>query len=392
MIADSRLRNTRPLAVYIHWPFCKALCPYCDFNSHVQADIPHARWAAAYACELEHWAAQTTDYHITSVFFGGGTPSLMAPETVQHILKIIQTNWVCNANMEITLEANPTSIEAAKLQAFKEAGINRVSIGVQSLDDEALKFLGRQHSASEALGALALARQIFANVSFDLIYARAGQTVSNWQAELTAALALQPDHLSLYQLTIEAGTPFYTQAQRGVQLTCDDETSAELYEYTQGMTAAAGYASYEISNYAKPGYASQHNLAYWRYQDYLGIGPGAHGRVTLNCVTQATLTHRAPSIWLEQVEAQGHALKPFILLSVDEVAQEILLMGLRLAEGVPLQRLQDRTGHCWEYWVNAANWQTALQQNWVWQNNTRIGATAAGRQRLQSLLGFLIAE
>lgn len=295
------------LSLYIHWPFCKSKCPYCDFNSHVRERIDEAAWQRALLAELGYWGERTQGRKLASLFFGGGTPSLMPPALTAALIETAQKYWTCD-NPEITLEANPTSVEAQKLKDFHAAGVTRLSLGIQALNDADLKALGRQHSATEALAALDLAASIFPRFSFDLIYARPEQTVKAWEAELRRALGFGATHMSLYQLTIEPGTQFATLHQRGDLVTPDEETGAALYELTQSLMGKAGLPAYEISNHAKPGHECRHNLTYWRYCDYVGIGPGAHGRVTLDGVKQATRTHRAPEEWLERVTKHGHGL------------------------------------------------------------------------------------
>ncbi|MEO0392978.1 MAG: radical SAM family heme chaperone HemW, partial [Pseudomonadota bacterium] len=327
--------------IYVHWPFCAKKCPYCDFNSHVRAAVDHPRWRQNLVAELHYFATLTPNRPVTSVFFGGGTPSLMEPATVAAVVQAIYDLWPVTPGIEITLEANPTSVEASKFSGFSSAGINRVSLGVQALNDRDLAFLGRQHSAQEALKAVTLARQYFDRVSFDLIYARPGQTVAEWRAELSQALAAGCDHLSAYQLTIEQGTAFYTQHERGDFVTPGDELSGDLFEATQEVAAQAGLPAYEISNHAKPGEASHHNLTYWRYGDYVGAGPGAHGRLTLADGRRVgTKTHRAPEIWLERVEKMGHASKPFEVIAPEEQVAEYLMMGLRLVDGIAISRAE----------------------------------------------------
>ncbi|MFO7482571.1 radical SAM family heme chaperone HemW, partial [Oceanibaculum nanhaiense] len=302
MTAPETSRTPDSLAVYVHWPFCRSKCPYCDFNSHVSASIDHARWRAALLREIDHYADRTLGRTVSSIFFGGGTPSLMEPATAAAVIEHIGKRWRLDAGVEITLEANPTSVEAALLAGFRSAGVNRVSLGVQALNDADLHFLGREHSAREALDAVAIAARLFDRFSFDLIYARPGQTVEAWEAELRQALSHAAGHISAYQLTIEEGTPFHLRHARGEFRIPDEDTGAALYEATQDVLEQAGLPAYEISNHARPGEESRHNLAYWRYADYAGIGPGAHGRLTLAQGKIATRQHRAPQIWLERVE------------------------------------------------------------------------------------------
>ena len=293
--------------VYVHWPFCRAKCPYCDFNSHVRhGGVDQADFAQALTTDIAAMAARTPGRTVTSIFFGGGTPSLMAPQTVDTVLSSIAEGWRVASDVEVTLEANPTSVEAENFAAYRAAGVNRVSVGVQSLDDRALKFLGRQHTAAEALGAVAAARRAFERVSFDLIYARPGQTSENWREELSRALALGPDHISAYQLTIEPETAFFDLQERGAFEVPDDDTAADLYGLTQEQCAAAGLSAYEVSNYAKPGAESRHNLLYWRYGEYAGVGPGAHSRLVENGMRHAADAIRSPEQWYAAIR-EGHS-------------------------------------------------------------------------------------
>ena len=381
-----------PLAIYIHWPFCASLCPYCDFNSHVANKIDHDTWAAAYISELRHWHVQMPEHEITSIFWGGGTPSLMQPQIVERILQEIHRLWPVHENVEITLEANPGSVEAEKLKDFAAAGINRVSLGVQSMRDDAFRFLGRRHSRDEAMAALEVARQVFARTSADFIYARAGQTVADWQSELTEILMLRLDHLSLYQLTIEPGTPFYMRAQKGEQMTAGDDASAEMFELTQSMCAAENMPAYEISNHARAGQASRHNLAYWEYGDYLGIGPGAHGRVTLGGIKHSTTTHRAPKIYLEKIATNGHGLHAPKKLSENDMLQEMLMMGLRLTAGIPKSRIEHYAARKFNDVFAAAMLQPFLDEKLIWINKNAIGATPQGAMKLNALTKSLITK
>ncbi len=328
-----------PFGVYVHWPFCRAKCPYCDFNSHVRhGGIDEARFLAAYLAELAHFAGLAPGRTVTSIFFGGGTPSLMAPATVAAILDAIAAHWPVADNAEITLEANPTSVEADNFAGYAAAGVNRLSLGIQALDDASLRDLGRQHTADEALQALALAKQHFGRVSFDLIYAREGQSADAWRAELSRALHHAADHLSLYQLTIEDGTPFAARHAAGTLRVPGGKVAGALYELTQELCEAAGLPAYEISNHARPRSESRHNLLYWRGHDYAGIGPGAHARVTLGGTKRALATIKSPEGWREAVEVKGHGFETDETLSAEEVAEEYLLMGLRLTEGIDLAR------------------------------------------------------
>ena len=379
-----------PLALYIHWPFCLAKCPYCDFNSHVRERIPEARFRAALLSELGWEAARLGPRPLGSIFFGGGTPSLMAPETVFRLIEAATGYFPPLPEIEITLEANPTSVEAGKLAAFREAGVSRLSLGVQSLDERALGFLGRRHSAMEARAALAEARREFSRVSFDLIYARPGQTVASWREEIAEALALGPDHLSLYQLTIEPGTPFAARHARGEIVLPAAETGEALYEATEAEAARRGLLSYEISNYARPGAESRHNLAYWRYADYAGIGPGAHGRITLGGRLIATRRRRAPEAWAERVEAAGFGSDEEEPLSPAARGREMLLMGLRLAEGVDGARFAARVGLPLAEALEPAALEDMLGEGYLaWRGESLI-ATKAGRLRLDALLPRLL--
>mgnify|MGYP003673416324 CR=1 FL=1 len=323
--------------LYIHWPFCQAKCPYCDFNSHVARYIDQKRWLAAYVAEIARVAALTKGRTLTSVFFGGGTPSLMDPETVDGIMAAVRAMWPLSNSIEVTLEANPTSIEAGRFRGYQQAGVNRISMGIQALNDADLRALGRLHTVDEGLTAFETARDIFDRVSFDLIYARQGQGVADWQAELERALALGLNHLSLYQLTIEDGTAFGDRYAIGkLRGLPDEDLAADLYEITQEVCEKAGLRAYEVSNHAKDGYESAHNLTYWRYQDYAGVGPGAHGRLTIDSVKYATETSLAPGRWLEDVETTGSGESLRSPLSTKDQWAERLLMGLRLSEGVDL--------------------------------------------------------
>ena len=332
-------------AVYLHWPFCAAKCPYCDFNSHVRHQaIDQQRYVNAFLTEMAHMRQLSGPRTVTSIFIGGGTPSLMKPETVAAILDGVAKNWHRPDGIEITLEANPSSVEATRFRGYRAAGVNRVSMGVQALNDADLRFLGRLHNVAEAMTAIGLARDIFPRMSFDLIYARPNQTVHAWEIELKQAISYAVDHLSLYQLTIEEGTPFYGLHKAGKFVVPDGEQSALLYEATQAITAAHGMPAYEVSNHAVPGAESRHNLTYWRYGDYAGIGPGAHGRLTIRRDKVATATERMPERWLELVETHGHGMIEQEKLDKTEQADELLLMGLRLTEGVDLARWQALSG------------------------------------------------
>ncbi|KQT46194.1 coproporphyrinogen III oxidase [Aureimonas sp. Leaf454] len=332
-------------AVYVHWPFCAAKCPYCDFNSHVRHQpVDQERYASAFAREIAEMAKRSAGERVTSVFLGGGTPSLMKPETVGAVLDSIAKAWDIAPDAEITLEANPSSVEASRFRGYRAAGVNRVSLGVQALNDADLRALGRLHDVDQAREAIGLARAIFPRLSFDLIYARSGQTVEAWEAELTEAIDLAADHLSLYQLTIEEGTPFYALHKAGKLKVPDGELSADLYEATQRLTEAHGMPAYEISNHAVPGAESRHNLTYWRYGLYAGVGPGAHGRLMGPGGRHAVATERHPETWLKMVEDWDSGIVTDDALTPAEEADELLLMGLRLAEGIDLKRWRRLAG------------------------------------------------
>ena len=378
-----------PLALYIHWPFCLAKCPYCDFNSHVRERIPQARFRAALRRELAWEAERLGRRKLASIFFGGGTPSLMQAETVAALIEDARRLFDPSDDIEITLEANPTSVEAERFAAFRGAGVNRISIGVQSLDPAALQFLGRQHSARQAIAALETGREIFPRLSFDLIYARPGQTLEAWRAELRQALALAADHLSLYQLTIEPATKFEALHRRGDIVLPDEDAAAALYEATAEEASRFGLLAYEVSNYAVPGGESRHNLTYWRYGDYAGIGPGAHGRITLARLV-ATRRHRAPEPWAERVERDGHGTVEELPLDPTERGREMLLMGLRLSEGIAPDRFAARAGIALDQALDASVLRQALDEGYLEWRHDRLCATAAGRLRLDALLAAIV--
>jgi len=384
------LSAMEPLALYIHWPFCLAKCPYCDFNSHVRERIPQDAFRTALRTELAWEAARLGRRPLTSIFFGGGTPSLMQPDTVATLIQDACRWFDPVPGLEITLEANPTSVEAARLAAFRQAGVNRLSLGVQSLNPDALRLLGRQHSATQARAALEIARTTFPRVSFDLIYARPGQTLAAWRAELRAALSLAADHLSLYQLTIEPGTAFATRHARGDIVLPDEDAAAALYEATAEEAARFGLLAYEVSNYARAGAESRHNLTYWRYGDYAGIGPGAHGRLTLAPDLLATRRHRAPEIWAERVAQGGHGTAEQAALGGTEKVREMLLMGLRLTEGIDTARFAARTGVSLEEAVDTGVLAQAEAEGYVRLMDGRLATRPAGRLRLDALLAALV--
>lgn len=335
----------KAFGVYVHWPFCLSKCPYCDFNSHVRhAPIDEDRFVRAFAREIETTAARVPGREVSSIFLGGGTPSLMQPQTVGAILDTIGRHWRVVGDVEVTLEANPTSVEAARFRGYRAAGVNRVSLGVQALDDASLKELGRLHSAREALDAVAIARSAFERYSFDLIYARPDQTPQMWADELKFAINEAAEHLSLYQLTIEEGTPFFGLHASGKLQTPDEATARALYDVTQEVCAKHGLPAYEISNHARPGAECRHNLIYWRGEEYAGVGPGAHGRLDINGARHATATEKRPESWLMRVEATGQGVVTDDILNAEERADEFLLMGLRLTEGIDPRRYQSLSG------------------------------------------------
>jgi oxygen-independent coproporphyrinogen-3 oxidase len=377
--------------VYIHWPFCLAKCPYCDFNSHVREAVDEARWRGALLAELDHYAAETPGRTVTSVFFGGGTPSLMAPETAAALIERVRARWPAAPDLEVTLEANPGASEAARFAAFRAAGVNRLSIGVQALDDAALRFLGRIHGKAEAIAAVERARTAFDRYSFDLIYARPGQSVAAWRTELDAALAMSGGHLSVYQLTIEPGTAFHTAARLGKLALPDEEDAATLYETTQERLAAAGLPAYEISNHAAPGQESRHNLTYWRYGDYVGVGPGAHGRLSGHGGKAATRQIRLPEAWLKAVEERGHASEAVEPIDAERRRDELLMMGLRLSEGVTRARFAAATGATIEDALDADALGRLVEGGFLVLDDAGLRATAAGRQRLNAVLAALLA-
>lgn len=375
-------------ALYIHWPFCLSKCPYCDFNSHVRDTIDADAWREALLVDLRHEAEQSGGERLESVFFGGGTPSLMSPALVAVLLAEAERLWGFAAEVEITLEANPSSVEAANFAALAAAGVNRASLGLQALDDETLRFLGRLHGAEEGLKALDTAQRAFARVSFDLIYARPGQSVEQWAKELQTALGFGTGHLSLYQLTIEPGTRFATDVRRGAFAPLADDPAADLFALTRELAEAAGLPAYEVSNHARPGEESRHNLAYWRYQDYAGIGPGAHGRRR----GVATLRHKKPENWLAAVQARGNGLKEERPLGAREQASEALLMGLRLAKGADLAALSARFAIPASELIDRKKLALHQSLGLAWSEDARIGVTPQGMPLLDALLGELVPE
>jgi putative oxygen-independent coproporphyrinogen III oxidase len=371
------------LAIYIHWPFCRSKCPYCDFNSHVRERIDESAWTTALLADLDRQAALARKHEVVSIFFGGGTPSLMSPATAAALIEHVTRHWPTAPDLEITLEANPNSAEAERFAGFAAAGVNRLSLGVQSLRPRALKFLGRAHDRKEALAAIQLSQELFPRSSFDLIYARPRQSLAAWQDELDEALAIAGEHLSLYQLTIEPGTAFHTRARQGDLAPLDDEAAAAMFELTQERLAAAGLPAYEISNHARPGAESRHNLAYWRYEDYLGIGPGAHGRITRNGVKYATRHRRLPEAWLK--DSDFEEMTP---IGREAAVEEMVMMGLRLVEGIPRTGLET-LADCDVETLFGISLARLIDGGFVTLDDERLAATASGRQRLNAVLGAL---
>ncbi|APR51183.1 coproporphyrinogen III oxidase [Sphingomonas koreensis] len=374
-------RPQPPLALYVHWPFCVSKCPYCDFNSHVRDVVDQDAWRKALLADLAHEAAVLPGRRLGSIFFGGGTPSLMPPATVAAVIDAATAAWAPVGDVEITLEANPSSVEAARFADLAAAGVNRVSLGLQALDDMALDFLGRAHGVEEGLAALATAQRHFGRVSFDLIYARPGQSVASWEAELARALTFGTEHLSLYQLTIEPGTRFATLAAKGELTIPGEDDAADLWEVTQSLTTAAGLPRYEVSNHARPGAESRHNLAYWRYTDYAGIGPGAHGRRG----GLATLRHKKPENWIAAVGRNGSGLQEETPLSDREVAMERLVMGLRTTEGIDLADIP-------EGMLDMAKVADRNFGRYVLLSGNRLAVTDAGMPVLEALLREIVRD
>lgn len=380
---------TRELAIYVHWPFCLAKCPYCDFNSHVRERIEQDRWRAAYAREIERGAERVPGAVVTSIFFGGGTPSLMEGATVASVLDGIAASFTLAPDIEITLEANPTSVEAARFRDYRIAGVNRLSLGMQALDDAALKFLGREHSAAQACAALAIGRAVFPRVSFDLIYARPGQDVAAWRRELAGALAFGTEHLSLYQLTIEEGTRFHERALQGALTVPDDDLQADLYEVTGELCDAAGLQAYEVSNYARAGAECRHNLTYWRSGEWIGLGPGAHGRLQDGHARVATRAIRSPEQWLAAVESFGTGAEADERVDAEAALRERTLMGLRLSEGIAADAFARTTGRTIDDAFSSALSVLIGDGFLVWDGRT-LRATPRGRLVLNRVLAALL--
>lgn len=376
--------------IYIHWPFCASKCPYCDFNSHVHESIDQNAWRQAYLRAIEHYAEKLPGRVVSSVFFGGGTPSLMEPETVAEIFDAIQKHFKVANDLEVTLEANPTSVEAEKFKAFRAAGVNRVSIGVQALNDKDLKFLGRTHSVKNAVQAIETARENFQRFSFDLIYARPEQTLKDWKSELIQALEYTGGHLSLYQLTIERNTPFYMSEARGEFKMPKEELAADFYNLTQDVLEENGLAAYEVSNHARPGQESVHNMIYWNYDDYIGIGPGAHGRLTMGGKKFATREHSAPLIWLDKVQEGGSGAHPYAGIAPQDRFFEALMMGLRLREGLPFERLEAQTGRDWRENLDQSRMDDLSAQGWLVYDETHMSLTREGVLRLNAIIPHIL--
>jgi oxygen-independent coproporphyrinogen-3 oxidase len=366
------------LSIYIHWPFCLAKCPYCDFNSHVANSFDHDAFEKAYLKELAYYKDIISGKYIKSIFFGGGTPSLMAPNVVKNIIQKIKDLSIVNDKTEITLEANPTSIEYKKFEAFRKAGINRISVGIQALSDKDLKALGRKHSAREAVEALKIAKDVFDNYSFDLIYTREGQDLASWKDELYMALELAGNHISLYQLVIEKATPFYNLHRDGKLILPSNDISADMYEYSLDCLRSKGFERYEVSNYAKPGFECKHNLTYWNYQDYLGIGPGAHSRLFTNDKVSALMNFHKPDKWMSAVEEKGIGLQNTTQLNNNEILEELLMMNLRLEEGLDIKKMKDFFGKDVKNMLNISELKKFVDAGMVKYDDDRIRLTDKG--------------
>ena len=380
------MTSSDAFGIYVHWPFCKAKCPYCDFNSHVRHQpVDWLSFARALAAELQWFAGRTAGRTVSSIFFGGGTPSLMPPAAVAHVLDAIAGLWSVSPDVETTLEANPTSIEAENFRGYRAAGVNRVSVGVQALNDDNLKALGRQHSSEEALAAFRLAAKIFPRVSFDMIYARPNQTPGQWRAELTRALSEQQGHMSLYQLTIEPGTAYFDLHERGSLVTPSDDRAADLYDITQELTEQAGLSTYEVSNHAVQGQESRHNLLYWRYGEYAGAGPGAHSRLADGENRRALIAEKHPETWRELVGSQGHGITSETVVSPADQANEYLLMGLRIAEGIDMDRYAALAGRE----IDSSKLAGMKSMGLIKRHGQQLMATADGRKLLNAVIAEL---
>ena len=378
--------------LYAHWPFCQSKCPYCDFNSHVRASVDQDRWRQALVAEIEAFAEIAPGRRLDAIFFGGGTPSLAPPETIAAVIDAARRAWRFSNDIEITLEANPGSVDVERFHGYRDAGVNRVSLGVQALRDDALRFLGRLHSVEEALTALEVAADVFPRRSFDLIYARPGQTVADWRAELAEAIALAGGHMSVYQLTIEPGTAFHGAYQRGAFELPSEDDGAALFEATQEMLTAAGMPAYEISNHAVEDAACSHNLIYWRAGEWVGVGPGAHGRLSVAGARTAFRQVRTPEAWLKRVETSGAAIAERTPLAQGDVVAEALMMGLRLVEGVDRARFAAQTGIDLGEAVDAAGLKRLIDGGFLEMDAAALRATAEGRQRLNAVLPLLLPD
>ena len=381
------------ISLYIHWPFCRSKCPYCDFNSHVFGKIDHSEWHKGLLREVKSLSEKTKGRKLKSIFFGGGTPSLMEPHIVSSLISESKKIWKTDGSIEISLEANPSSVESEKFYLFKEAGINRISLGVQSFNDDTLKFLGREHDAFDSKKAIEIAKKTFNNVSFDMIYATPGQAPENWISELRQAIDFSSEHLSVYQLTIERGTAFFQSYRKGEFTMLNDDALADLYEITHGILGEAGLSDYEISNHSKPGYECIHNLQYWEMKDYLGIGAGAHSRLTDEAgVRWAFRTHRGPNRWLSETKKSGNAVVEKFCLSLEEQIIETLMMGLRLRRGISTEHFKNTFNKSIYDVVTDDPLKILISEGLVELNSKTFKATALGRQKLDSVVRFLIAD
>lgn len=378
------------MGVYIHWPFCAAKCPYCDFNSHIRGAFDQKEWADAYVKALGYYADTIPDKQIVSIFFGGGTPSLMRPKTVQTIIDEVQRLWPVSNDIEISLEANPTSVEMDKFKSFKEAGVNRISMGIQAMNDADLKFLGREHSTNEAKRAIEIAASCFDRYSFDLIYGRPRQCLKDWETELKEAVKLTNGHMSLYQLTIERNTPFYMRHSRGEFKIPDDVQGADFYTLTQEIMRDAGLPAYEVSNHATNGQECRHNLVYWQMADYIGVGAGAHGRFMMGADKYASRDHSAPDIWLQRVQELGHGSHPLEALGADDRFFESLMMGLRLNEGISIARCEALSGLPFDNMIDGDHLRTAQKEGWVMINGGQISLSIEGMLRLNAIIPYIL--
>ncbi len=379
------------LSLYVHWPFCLSKCPYCDFNSHVRENVDQDRWRTGLLAEIEYYANTLAPHPIDTLFFGGGTPSLMPPETVAAVIEAARDAWGFTENVEISLEANPTSVEAENFAKLADAGVNRVSLGIQALKDDDLAFLGRAHSVAEALQALDVASNCFDRVSFDLIYGRQGQKLAAWETELREAISFSTEHLSLYQLTIEPNTGFAGRVQRGEITMPTDDLQADLFLATEEITGAQGLVPYEISNFARPGAECRHNLNYWRSGSWIGIGPGAHGRITVDARRVATANSKRPETWLDEIEAGQVSMDDRHVLAASEIASETVMMGLRLAEGVSLAELERRTGLGRTETFNWKRVQSLAEEGFIGLAEDRLFVESKGRLVLNAILGSILA-